>query len=149
MDSVALVRDGLRISALLLAPIVAALVLLGQPDLAIAAVLGGMLGATNLIFLARGISSAIEGTVRGIDEARQARGEQPLAELEGAEAPPEDPTAVRRPIKVGGTFRLLLILLTIGALIVLRPGRPEGIVVGIVVVLLGVGISAHRHNRQR
>ncbi|MCA9682056.1 MAG: hypothetical protein KC457_07650 [Myxococcales bacterium] len=152
VDAVALVRDALLISALLTAPASLVATLLGSADLGISLAIGWMIGALNLVLLARGIDAAIRRTLAGIDEARRERGEPTLAELDG-EADPRagavDPALVRRPSGAGGAVRLALGLAAVVALLWLHPERPEGLAIGVVFVLTGLGASAGRHNRRR
>lgn len=144
IDRRALVRDAVRTSCLLGAVACAALAIAGLPSLAIATAIGTLFGAINFLLLARGVGGAIDRTVAGVERARREL-DAPDDPREGLE--PSD--VVGRPHGAGGGFRLALFVLLVAALLWYLPIDPAGIAIGIVIMLVGASMAAHRHNRRR
>lgn len=145
VDRAAFVRRALVVSGLLLAPI-CALAILADADLAIAIALGGLLGAVNLILLARGVGQLIDQTVAGIAAAK-AREDSAASDTASAEG--IDPAKVERPRGVAAFVRIGAIALAVVAVFLLRPARPLGLAIGFVVVLAGAAVAAIRQERAR
>ena len=141
----ALVREAVRnaciVGALLSAGVALAGQALGGPDLAISIAFGTVLGAVNLVLLARGVGGAIDQTVAGIERTQRER--------DVSQGPLEPEDVLARPRGAGGPMRLALILLLVAALLWYPPTEPLGLAVGVVLVLITTSVAAYRHERAR
>ena len=141
LDRGALVRDSLRASALLGALACGLAVLFGAPQLAISIALGLALAAVNFLLLARGLAAALDGTRASAAQARSDRGLEADAELTAD-------SVGDRPRRVGSPLRLALMLAALAALAWLAPA-PEGLAIGVAVVLIAASLAAIVHNKRR
>jgi hypothetical protein len=114
-------------------------VLLGDLRLALAIALGAAIAAANFLLLARGISRAIDRILE--DQVGQPANAEPVASDRAHEAAPASP----KPPRSG--LRLALLLLAMLGILWYMPARPEGLAVGVFIVLLAATIAGLRRNR--
>ncbi len=115
----------------------------GDPRLALAIALGAVIAAANFLLLARGIAHAIDRT---LDEPEA----DPASPSDNAEVERSDPahkTPARAPEGLRSGLRLALLLLAMLGILWYMPARPEGLAVGVLLVLLAATIAGYRHNR--
>lgn len=108
--------------------------LLADPRLALTIALGAVIAAANFMLLAQGIARAIDRTVD--DPSRASNQSDPAHE------PP-----ARAPEALRSGLRLALLLLAMLGILWYMPARPEGLAVGVLIVLLAATIAGYRHNR--
>lgn len=145
VDRQALVREAVRNACIVGGLISAGVALggdaLGGPDLAISIAFGTLLGAVNLVLLARGVGGAIDRTVAGIERSERER--------DVSQGPLEPEDVLGRPRGAGGPIRLALILLLVAGLLWYPPTEPLGLAVGVVLMLITTSVAAYRHERAR
>lgn len=145
VDRRALVREAVRNACIVGAVVAASVALagdaLGGSGLAISIVFGTLLGAINLVLLARGVGGAIDQTVAGIERSERTR--------DVSQGPLEPEDVLARPRGAGGPFRLALILLLVAGLLWYPPTEPLGLAVGVVLVLVTTSVAGYRHERAR
>jgi hypothetical protein len=141
----ALVREAVRNACLLGGLISAGVALAGDRfggvDLAISIGLGTLLGAVNLVLLARGVGGAIDRTVAAIATTERER--------DVSQGPIEPDDVLARPRSAGGPLRLALIVILVAGLLLYLPTEPLGLAIGVVLVLLTTSIAGWRHERAR
>jgi hypothetical protein len=156
IDRGALIRDALRNISLLGAAASAVAIALHSPELGIAVGIGTGFAALNFLLLARGVGGAIDRTVAGVERTQRELGERPDPRPD----PPEsgdpadglDPNlVVDRPHSAGGSFRLILSVVLVAALLWVLPGDPvgpAGLAIGVILALVGASAAALRHNQR-
>jgi lysylphosphatidylglycerol synthetase-like protein (DUF2156 family) len=134
-----LVRETLVLAGATTSVTCAAVALLGDPGLAITIALGAVIAGANFLLLARGIA-------RAIDRASQDPGGQ-TANVGAGES--DRPHEAARPTENGlqSGLRLALLLLAMLGILWYMPARPEGLAVGVLIVLVAATIAGFRHNR--
>lgn len=106
--------------------------LLGDLRLSLTIALGAVIAATNFLLLARGISRAIDRAAVDAEPAASDRAPEPPA----------------RPVQAPRNgLRLALLLLAMLGILWYMPARPEGLAVGVFIVLLAATIAGFRRNR--
>jgi hypothetical protein len=135
------IRNACIVGALLSVGVALAGEALGGRDLAISIALGTLLGAANLMLLARGVGVAIDRTVAGIERTQRER--------DVSQGPLEPEDVLARPRGAGGPLRLAVILLLVAGVLMYPPTEPLGLAVGVVLVLVTTSVAAYRHERAR
>ncbi|PRQ02686.1 hypothetical protein [Enhygromyxa salina] len=145
VDRRALVREAVRnaciVGALISASVALAGDRLGGSGLAISIVLGTLLGAINLVLLARGVGGAIDRTVAGVEQSERTR--------DVSQGPLEPEDVPTRPRSAGGPVRLALVLVLVAALLWYPATEPLGLAIGVVLVLATTSVAGYRHERAR
>lgn len=137
-----LVRDTLTLAGLITIVACAGIGLLGDPDLALTIALGAVIAAANFLLLAHGIARAIDRAGEG--SSGHEGGSDPAHELDREAS---RVVAARAQDGLRSRFRLALLLLAMLGILWYMPARPEGLAVGVLIVLLAATIAGQRHNR--
>jgi hypothetical protein len=149
-----LVRDTLVLSGLATVVCCAGVLLWGDPRLALTIALGAVIASANFLLLARGVTRAIDRAAAGeSSELARERGSEPgkanPVDTAGSDATHEPSRALvleaRDALQSG--FRLALLLLAMLWILWYMPARPEGLAVGVLIVLVAATIAGLRHNR--
>jgi hypothetical protein len=127
---VTLVRETLLLTGLATIITCALVGLLADPRLALTIALGAGIAGANFLLLARGIA-------RAIDLAS--------SDLGSSDHPHEPVPQPENSLRSG--LRLALLLLAMLGILWYMPARPEGLAVGVLIVLLAATIAGFRHNR--
>jgi hypothetical protein len=139
----ALLRDTVRISGVITAVCCALLGFLAGLWLALSVALGALIMLANFLLLARALTRLIE---RALDPPRTAKSESDPADPDDPGATPHEPTPP--PSKTpAGPLRLAVLVLAMTMILWYMPARPEGLAVGILIVLLAATIAGVRQNR--
>ncbi len=109
--------------------------LFSDPRLAVTILAGAVIAGTNLLLLARWIARAIARAVEA-SNTRVGGDETDTHEL-----------ASNRPERPGSGLRLALLLLAMLGVLWYMPARPEGMAVGVLIVLVAATIAGFRHNQ--
>lgn len=156
-----LTRTTLVLSGAATAVICACVLVFGDPRLALTIALGAVIAAANFLLLARGVARAIDRAAAG-QQGREADeggdrevsgssepGKANPIDLAGSDATHEPSRVVvleaRDALQSG--FRLALLLLAMLWILWYMPARPEGLAVGVLIVLVAATIAGLRHNR--
>jgi hypothetical protein len=123
LEGTSLLHETLVFSGIATAVCCALVGLVGDPRLAFTIALGAAIAATNFVLLARWIVRAINRTAEQASEPAQ---------------PPERPRS---------GLRLAFLLLAMLGVLWYMPARPEGMAVGVLIVLLAATMAGYRHNR--
>jgi hypothetical protein len=135
----ALMIDAVRIACFGGALASAAAALLGTPQLGISIAFGTLLGAINVVLLARGIGAALDRTVEEVERTRQQTGQA---------GPIEPESVVGRAHNTGNGFRLAFIVLLIAAALMFPPTQPMGLAIGVLIVLVATSTAAWREHQR-
>jgi ATP synthase I chain len=120
LDATPLLRETLLLSSVATLVCCALVSVLGDPRLALTIALGAVIAVANFLLLARWIGRAIDRTV----------------------ADPRD-----TPERPRSGLRLAFLLLAMLGVLWYMPARPEGMAVGVLIVLVAATIAGNRHNR--
>jgi lysylphosphatidylglycerol synthetase-like protein (DUF2156 family) len=134
-----LVRETLMIAGAAAGVACAVVGLLADPRLALTIALGAVIAGANFLLLARGIA-------RAIDRASEDPGGQPANVGAGESDRPHEPAPTSENGLRSG-LRLALLLLAMLGILWYMPARPEGLAVGVLIVLVAATIAGFRHNR--
>jgi lysylphosphatidylglycerol synthetase-like protein (DUF2156 family) len=134
-----LVRETLIFAGLVTSVSCALVGLLADPRLAITIALGAVIAGANFLLLARGIA-------RAIDRASEEPGGQTAIVGAGESDRPHEPAPTSENGLRSG-FRLALLLLAMVGILWYMPARPEGLAVGVLIVLVAATVAGFRHNR--
>lgn len=161
IDRVQLVRETLVISGVVTVVCCAFAWLFADPWLGYSIAFGALLGATNFLLLARAVARMIASAAEPAHEHSE---DGPLISEEGIDdadgdlqselesASTSDPKAAHEtrseaPQNAGGPLRLAVLVLAMAMILWYMPARPEGLAVGILIVLLAAAIAGFRANQ--